>query len=202
MFKRLHTYALIFFVTLGASSGTGHAAPATEVEKFITSLGNKVLTLLNDKSIDAPKKEEMLKSIFRDNVDTDWIGQFVLGKYWREASPEQQKKYLGLYREFLIQSYTGRFKDYSGESFKITGSLDEGDDKYLLNTEIVRPQSASVLVDYKVRGKGASMKVYDIVVEGVSLISTQRSEFTSVISRKGLDALITALDKKVNKAAS
>lgn len=201
MRKLLQSCLLLMFFA-GVIAPTAEAAPATEVEKFIGSLGNKVLTLLNNKAIKDSEKEQQLKTIFRDNVDTDWIGQFVLGKYWRDATPDQQKKYLSLYREFLIQSYTGRFKDYSGESFKITGSRDEGNSKFLLNTEIVRPQNPSVLVDYKVKGTGASMKVYDIVVEGVSLISTQRSEFTSVVSRKGLDALITALDKKVNKTAS
>lgn len=202
MIKRILQCVITTLFSISLLAPQAHAASAADVEKFIGTLGNKVLELLNNKNVNATDKEQQLKSIFRENVDTDWIGQFVLGKYWREATPDQQKKYLSLYREFLIQSYTGRFKDYSGESFKITGSHDEGDNKYLLNTEIVRPQNPSVLVDYKVRGTGAQMKVYDIVVEGVSLITTQRSEFTSVISRKGLDALITALDKKVNKAAS
>jgi phospholipid transport system substrate-binding protein len=201
MRKLLQSYLFILCIS-GLIAPAAHAAPASEVEQFIGDIGNKILTLLNDKTISIAEKDKQIKSIFRDNVDTDWIGQFVLGKYWRDATPEQQKKYLSLYREFLIQSYTGRFTDYSGESFKIIGSRDEGNNKFLLNTEIVRPQNPSVLVDYKVKGTGADMKVYDIVVEGVSLISTQRSEFTSVVSRHGLDALITALDKKVNKSAS
>ena len=190
---------LVCFFLVGAQLGTAQAATAKDVEVFVSTLGNKVLNLLKDKSVSDTIKDQQLKSIFRENVDTDWIGQFVLGKFWREAKPEQQKRYLALYRDFLIESYTGRFKEYTGESFKITGSRDEGNNKFLLNTEIVRPNNPSVIVDYKVKTNGSSFKVYDIVVEGVSLITTQRSEFTSVVSKNGIEALINALEKRVKK---
>ncbi len=193
-------FFLICFVLASAQLSTAQAATAKDVEIFVNTLGNKVLDLLKDKKISEPEKEAQLKNIFRENVDTDWIGQFVLGKFWREAKPEQQKRYLELYRDFLIESYTGRFKEYTGESFKITGSRDEGNNKFLLNTEIVRPNNPSVIVDYKVKtNNGSGFKVYDIVVEGVSLITTQRSEFTSVVSKNGLDALINALEKRLKK---
>lgn len=197
--KHLLKYCMVLFIATGLGLSNAHAATSQDVEKFVDTLGNKVLNLLKDKSASDASKEEQLKTIFRDNVDTDWIGQFVLGKYWREAKPEQQKKYLSLYRDFLIESYTGRFKEYSGESFKITGSRAEGADKFLLNTEIVRPNNPSVIVDYKVKTNGSSFKVYDIIVEGVSLITTQRSEFTSVVSKNGIDALIGALEKRLKK---
>jgi phospholipid transport system substrate-binding protein len=194
-FFRLFALVLLW----GSLSAPAHAASTKDVEKFIDSLGNRVLELLQDKSISDAQKEAQLRTIFRDNVDTDWIGKFVLGKYWREAKPEQQTRYLSLYRDFLIESYTGRFKEYSGESFRITGSRAEGSDKFVLNTEIVRPKQASVVVDYKVKTVTGGFKVYDIVVEGVSLITTQRSEFTSVVSRSGMDALISALQQRTGK---
>jgi phospholipid transport system substrate-binding protein len=190
---------LVCFVLAGAQLSTAQAATAKDVEVFVNTLGNKVLNLLKDKSVSDSSKDQQLKTIFRENVDTDWIGQFVLGKYWREATDAQKTRYLSLYRDFLIESYTGRFKEYSGESFKITGSRDEGNNKFLLNTEIVRPNNPSVIVDYKVKTNGSGFKVYDIVVEGVSLITTQRSEFTSVVSKNGLDALSNALEKRLKK---
>jgi len=185
--------SLIFIVSLTASPAL---ATPKEAESFISSIGQNVLKIASDKSTNAAQKEQKLSSMFKKSIDFNWIGDFVLGKHKRSASTEQIARYKKAYQGFVINSYGSRFKDYSGETFDIISSSSEGGNKYLVKSEIIRPAESNVLVDYKVKQSGSDFKVYDIAVEGVSLITTQRSEFNSVITRKGLDALIAALEKK------
>lgn len=175
------------------------AAPAHADENgardFIDGLGKEVLAQAKDTSRSTAEKETALKDLFFRSVDVDWIGKFVLGRFWRTASESQQQQYLNNYRNFISTNYTSRLRDYTGETYKITGTRDDGDGKYLVSMQIVRPNGQNVETDYKVKEEGG-YKIVDIVVEGVSLITTQRSEFSSAVSRKGLDFLIEQLAKK------
>ncbi len=176
-----------------------HPAMAQNPRDFINGVGEQVIDVIRDPSTGDDEKESRLEDLFEQTVDVKWIGQFVLGRHWRSASEAQKDEYLRYYRTFLIHSYTAKFRDYTGETFKILDSRDDSNGKYLLTMELVRPKDANVIIDYKVRtSEDGSYKIYDIIVEGVSLITTQRSEFNSVVSRKGLDFLIKQLrDRKM-----
>ncbi|MFO1242890.1 MAG: ABC transporter substrate-binding protein [Rickettsiales bacterium] len=163
--------------------------------QFIDGLGQQVLALAKDSGKSDSQKQDELRNIFFQSVDVDWIARFVLGRFWRTASESQQQTYLNNYRNFISTNYTSRLRDYTGETFKITGARDDGDGKYMVSMQIVRPNGQNVETDYKVKEDGG-YKIIDIVVEGVSLITTQRSEFSSAVSRKGLDFLIEQLAKK------
>lgn len=187
----------VWLVALVLSLGSVSAAQADEASQFIESIGNEVVTILGDKSKNDVVKESDLRTLFQKHVDVDWIGKFVLGKYWRSASPTQQQRYLEGYRGFVIKSYTSKFKEYTGsESFKIRGTTTDAQGRNIVTMELLRPGEASVMVDYKIRKEDKELRIFDIVVEGVSLITTQRSEFASVVSRKGLDYLIEQLNKR------
>lgn len=193
MIKYTYFFMMILFVSFTSIAQPAHAESA---EDFITTLGEDVLKIAAKKQLNHSQKETELANMFKRNIDFKWIGGFVLGKHKRTASPEQLTRYDAAYEKFIIKSYGSRFKDYAGETFKIISSSSEGADKTIVKTEIVRPTESNVLVDYKVKKSGNSYKVYDLIVEGISLITTQRSEFNSVITRKDLNTLIKALEKK------
>ncbi len=175
---------------------SAQAEPA-DLNAFADNLGRTVIDTVSDASLSEEQKESRLHQLFSENVDVDWIGRFVLGRHWRTASEEQKMSYQTYYREFLINYYVSKFREYHGESFKVLGVQEDSDGNYLLSMEIVRPKEGNVLIDYKVHGMGdSSFRIFDIIVEGVSLITTQRSEFNSVVARNGLDYLISKLEKK------
>lgn len=181
--------------------GFGMASPATAstqgASQFIEKLAKDVLQIVRDEAMPDSEKQAQLESMFVQHVDIDWIARFVLGKYVRTATPEQLARYKQEYQNFIVKHYTSRFTEYTGETFKVIDSRAEGNGDYLLNMEIVRPRQASVMISYKVREvPGGAYKVYDIIVEGVSMITTQRSEFSSIVSRQGMDFLIQQLAKK------
>ena len=192
------TFVSLLWITLA----TVVSASESGASRFVDDIGVKVVSILSDEALSQDKKRAKMEKMFRRTVDTRWIGKFVLGRHWRDLSKEQQKRYLNHYESFLIRHYTANFTEYTeGTSLKINRSVDEGSGEYLLSTEVLRPNQPSVLLDYRVRKNGKNYKVFDIIVEGVSLLATQRSEFASVIERKGIDFLIDTLAKKAVASA-
>jgi phospholipid transport system substrate-binding protein len=178
---------------------TAHATES-DVRSFADSLAQEALTIVKNEELSKTGKQRRLEDLFTTRVDVEWVARFVLGKYWRTASEEQQKAYLDNYRRFVVSHYSDRLTDYNEQQYTIKSVRAENDKEYVVSMEIINPGEANVLLDYRVRDTDTGYKIYDIIVEGVSMITTQRSEFDSVISRNGLDYLIDALAKKAKAA--
>lgn len=199
----LRAFILSLMVLLAPSVAVAGAdAKADKASAYIEALGHKALNALADKKLDKDAKQKTLESIFRDNVDFPWVARFVSARFWRTATPEQQKRFVQAYQNFLIKHYTSRFTEYTSGSFKITSSSEIGENEYQVGMEILSGSGEPpILIDYKTRKEKAGYKVFDIIVEGVSLITTQRSEFTSVLNSKGMDGLTEMLEAKTNGKA-
>ncbi len=170
------------------------AIAATPENVFVTKVADEVMSAIKAGGGEAAISGALQKT-FANHIDLPWVANFVLGKHARSASPAQKQQFVAAYKGFMVKSYASRLKNYSGETYKITRQQDLGSGKSQLRMEVQRKAAASILIDYKIHKVGAGFKVYDMAVEGISLITTQRSEFDAVIERKGLDELITALQK-------
>lgn len=177
-------------------------ASVGQAEKFVSNLTDNALQVITDNQLNATQKESELAKLFIRSVDTQWIGRFVLGKYWKGASEEQRVAYLDLYQKFLIGNYVPKFREYNNEKIIILSVTSQEDNEYRVQSEIARLNQPAIKVDYMVRQKGDHFVIFDIVAEGVSLVTTQRSEFGSVISRKGLAYLIERLKIRVDQMNS
>ena len=170
-----------------------------QASKYIENLAGKTLEIIQTKQ-NRDVKKDRLEKLFAGSVDIDWVGKFVMGRYWHKATDDQKKRYLKAYRDFVIGHYATRFSEYSSGKFTITGTSKLSDeDEYLINMQLDDSGTTNgepVLVDYKVRKAEKSFLVFDVIIEGVSMITTQRSEFASVITRNGLDYLIDQLANK------
>jgi len=203
-FSKRNLLSLMMVVVFLAFLPVSHVqADSAKVTDFVNKLGNDALAVVSDSSASSEQKLTKLQQMFISVVDIDWIAKFVLGKYNKQITPEQREKYNASYRDFLIKHYTSNFEEYKdGTTFKVTGTVEDKPDEYVSSMEITRPGAKPLVVDYRVREKDGSLKVMDIVVEGVSLIITQRSEFSSVIARDGIDGLIKLLEEKKNQQVS
>lgn len=187
-------FVLMLTAGLAVAAGQKSMPPA---QAFIDRIAGDVLKIVQDEAIDAECKTLKLQKLFADTVDIDWMGKFVLGRHYRTAEDEQKIAYLNAYKPFIIQNYVTRLTKYTGQTYEITGTKQGADGDNLVSMKLLDPNGPPVLVDYRVRDeKAEGLKVIDIIVEGVSLITTQRSEFNSVVTNKGLDFLIQALEKK------
>lgn len=194
--RKLAFFAALISVLLSFALPV-QASDAEGAKAYASSIGDKVLAVMNDEALQNNQKLAQLEALFVDVVDVDWVGRFVLGRHWRGANEDQRAAYLDAYRDFLIKHYTSRFAEYSGETFTIEDAETRRKGEYMVRMNIQRPRGqAPVIVDYMLRENDDSFKVFDIIVEGVSLISTQRSEFDAAASRNGVDKLTEMLKNK------
>lgn len=180
-----------------ASPRRAWAGSPAAARAFITELGNDAVRTLQ---ADAPssQKSDQLKELFRRAFDFPAIGRFVLGRYWNNASQQQQAEFLEVFTDFVTTSYARRLADETVSGFSITGLRDLGDGDYLVQTAIMRPNGPQLNYEWRVRSQPSGMRIVDVIVEGVSLLVTQRSDFTSVVQREGMDGLIRSLRRKVS----
>lgn len=195
----LKNLARVLLVTLFLAAPQAALASPQAASAYADTIGQRALTILSAKTSEATKQQE-LEALFVKIVDTDWIAKFVLGANWRRMKPVQQTEYLTTYRRFLVKHYTSNFKEFTeGTSFKVVKSRPIGSSKgqFLVGMQILRPKNPQpVSIDYRLKQEGPGFRVIDILVEGVSLLATQRSEFASVIQRDGLERLLQLLKKK------
>ena len=150
-----------------------------------------------NESFSRAEKQSKIESLFSDKVDITFVAKFVLGKNWRTASPAQQQDYIAAYRPFILKNYASKLAKYSGQTYTLKNAHADGDAS-VVTMEINDPKGGqNIIVDYRLRGDERSFKIVDITVEGVSLLSTQRSEFNGIVERKGVDGLVAALKQQV-----
>ncbi|MCP5362195.1 MAG: ABC transporter substrate-binding protein [Hyphomicrobiales bacterium] len=199
--KRISAYFFVILLTFSITSYSVEARSETDARKFVDNIAGEALGYIRDNNLSDEEKEQKLTKLFDAHVDTQWMGKFVLGKYYRTATDEQKKKYAGLYHAYLLKSYVPKFRTYTGENITIQKVFQEDSANYLVQTVIERQgDQPEVRVDYRLQrnGKG-KLQIIDIIGEGVSLITTQRSDFAGLISRKGLDYFLDRLSEKVQK---
>ncbi|HEX2112907.1 MAG TPA: ABC transporter substrate-binding protein [Alphaproteobacteria bacterium] len=144
-----------------------------------------------------PQKAAKMEDILRRGLDFQSIGRFVLGRYWNSATPQQRDDYMKVFTDFVAKSYSRRLAEEATVSgFNINSIRDLGEGDFLVQTTITRPSGPPLNYEWRVRDSGGNVKVVDVVVEGVSLLVTHRSDFTSVVSQNGVDGLITSLRDK------
>lgn len=193
MFKKLIT---LVYLSVSASC----IATQDQAVNFVNDLANRSINLIKNNSLTVQEKETQLSDIFVDSVDTKWIGRFSLGRYWKTLSPDQQSSYLALYTKYLINIYVPNFRSYTGNIVKVIGSKQLGDNEYLVQTQLVNPTNTTdVKIDYRLSQQPGFEKfiIFDIIAEGVSLITTQRAEINSVMSQGGYDNLMDKLRQKI-----
>ena len=177
-----------------AGVGSPEASPAGAAQ-FVKRLGESAIATMADPSLDAEERARALRGLLVRGFDLDNIGRIVLGRYWPRATPAQRAEYRRLFRDFIVAIYSARFSRYSGEALAVTGARPAKRGIVVVNSLIRRPHKAPVQVDWLVRYSAAGYRVIDVIVEGVSMAITQRSEFASIIQSRGgdVETLLAAL---------
>lgn len=176
----------------------GEDAVATGAEKFITALADDGIGFLADENIDTAKQKAAFKKLLNKNFDLNTIARFSLGRHWRTANKAQRDEYVKLFKDMIVEVYSQRFSDYQGQTLSVTGSRKEGERDILVHSLLEQNGQPDVKIDWRVRNRGGGYKVVDVIVEGVSMALTQRSDFSSVVQRGGgdMEALLAHLREK------
>ena len=177
----------------GGAAALSQTSSLDASSEFVRQLGERTIEVLSDESYTDEDRMARYRELLRDGFAVNTIGRFALGRHWRAATPELREEYLALFQDFVLDIYSKRLDRFSGENFVILKSqaLDQTDT--LVSTEISGGDGPSIRVDYRVRSQQGKFQIVDVLVEGISLIVTQRSEFASVIRRDGLEGLLDKL---------
>jgi phospholipid transport system substrate-binding protein len=166
-------------------------AAAQEAAQVVESMASQVLATVQAGVSDADREQQM-SQLFRTNFDVAAIGQMVLGRHWNGASPDQRDRFMSAFERAEIRAYSGRFKNYQGQTLKV-GKVSPNGASQLVETQLMQPGGGQPI---RIIWEIARGKVIDIQVEGVSMGMTRRSDFNAYISRNGLDALISELQRR------
>ncbi len=191
-----------FAAALAFDRSSAAAESTEEAQKLVKQLSDDAIKLLTGKDLAPAERYRRFREQLTKGFDVAFMGRFVLGRYWRDATEQERQEYLKLFEDLIISTYAQRFADYQGESFKVLGASPEDDKVVLVQSQIQRmnpPQP--IRVDWRVMRTDQGLKIVDVIVEGVSLSVTQRSEFASVIQRNGgkIAGLLDALKAKTKE---
>ena len=197
MFIRRVVLPALFIALIAA--GNAALASSQDAAQFVDRLGKQTIEALRAPELSLGQRTDRFRGLLARGFDIPFIGRFVIGRHWRAATPGQRGEYLALYSEFFLQTYVSRIGDYAGQSFAVTGARAVNAKDFVVRTEIGRAAGRPFTTDWRVRLIDGRYRVIDIMVEGISMAVTQRSEFASVARRGGLEGLLMTLRDRTLK---
>jgi phospholipid transport system substrate-binding protein len=181
-FVRLLAFALV--VTTGISAAPSDAAVEDTPMAFIRALGAQALAVIHRHDLTPPSKMSYFDTLVRRDFDLPGISRFVLGPYWRVASPAQRQEFADLFTGRMIDMYGRRLMEAGNGDFVVTRSR-TNPGGVIVSSQIVPRQGAPIAVDWRLEISDGHYKVEDVSIAGVSMALTQRSEVAQSIARQG-----------------
>jgi phospholipid transport system substrate-binding protein len=135
------------------------------------------------------------------HFDTPYAAQLVLGQHWRNATPEQRKRFVDAFYQSLLYTYGDAMVDFTADRLKVLPTkVADTDERATVRTEIKRSNGTKVGVNYSLRKVSGEWKAWDVVIDGISYVKSYREDYGSEVQQKGLDAVISRLEAKAQSA--
>jgi len=202
MISRRSAIAALTVGLLAGRVAIGHAADIAGASQtpdgLIRQLGADAVSMLANGSLSEQQRETEFRRLFDAGFDLDTISRLVLGRFWREATDAQKREFRSLFETYVVKSYVVRLGHYNGETFKVGAAHPAEGGDAMVQSEIDRPNGPPIHVDWRTRKEAGGYRIVDVVVDGVSMMQTQRDEFASVIQNGGgkVDALLNRLRRQ------
>jgi phospholipid transport system substrate-binding protein len=199
---------MTFFATallLASCMGMTAQARADDVSQargLIQSTASQLLDVINSSQSEAQKQTAM-QQLVRGAVDVDGVARFVLGRYWRVATPAQQQDYMQTFRQLLVYAVTGQASTFQGAKFSV-GQAVQRDSGIVVDTNVLVPGKPAAQVQWVVATIDGQPKIIDIIAEGTSLRLTERNDYAGVISQHGgqIQPLLDAMHQQLARFQS
>ena len=175
-------------------------------DQLVQKITEEVLAAIkSDKQLAAGDKQKAMKLAEEKvlpYIDFEDATRLAVGRSWSQATPEQKKRLVGEFRNMLVRTYSNAIQAYQGQTLKVLPSRGEPKgDEATVRAQFVRAGGQPLPIDFQMHKTDKGWKVFDITVEGVSLVITYRSEFDAVVKQEGIDGLIKRLAQKNAPAA-
>jgi phospholipid transport system substrate-binding protein len=180
------------------SSATAEMGPNELVTKVAQDTLRDLDAHRSEYQKDRKKVRELVDKNMLPHFDTAYAAQLVLAKHWRTASAEQRKRFVEAFYQSLLQNYGEALLEFTPDRLKILPFQGKPEDQVVtVRSEVRRDNGSRVPVNYSLRKTPQGWKAYDVTIEGVSYVKSFRTDFSSEIQQKGLDAVITRLESQV-----
>jgi len=183
------------------ASAVAWAGIEDDASVFVDEHGGELIEIL-----DLPQgteRRDHFQTWLADTFNLDALANLALGPYLGTATDEQMAAYEDAFARYIVVTYEARLDTFSGYDFSVMRSRPMGDNDAIVRTNIAGPDGNSYVVDFRVElYEDGSFQVIDVAVEGLSMLKTQRDEFSAVIQRDGIDGLITSLNERTALAES
>jgi phospholipid transport system substrate-binding protein len=192
--QRLVSSLIFLCIFLSASSGkAGQQDPAEVIKKF-----NDVLLecMKEGGELGYSGRYKLLEPVFRESFAVRFMVNVSAGKYWKKFSEKERDMLLRTYTEWSVATYAGRFKDYSGQRFEIVPGSKPVGDNVVVESKLIDSDGEETDFYYRMRKMEGIWRIVDIQIMGVSQLAVTRSQFVSVIGKKGFGGLISMLKGK------
>jgi phospholipid transport system substrate-binding protein len=181
---------------LAATGGApAMALTAEQATAHVRTTIGELMALLRQPG-DAASRAPELRRIMETRGNLPQIARFSAGRVWREMTPEQQQRFVDAFSGYVSATYSRRFDEYAGDPDIYLGrTIDAGQKGMLVESPIRQPQGAPIAVEWLVSDRGGKVEIVDLIIEGVSMATTQREEIAAKFQSRGQDveALITDL---------
>ena len=176
-------------IALLAATGSAMASEgekAKEAVKFLRGFGDEAIAMLSDRGLSADQRRSEFRQLIKAGFELPAISRFVLGRHWHKATAQERQEFAELFEDFVTITYAKRLSDYSGETLKLGGAKEtDAKGMVFVDSKILRPAKTDIEVVWRLRQSAHGWRIIDLVVEGVSMLQTQRSEFDAVIRSGG-----------------
>ena len=196
MLKRLiPVVTLIGFLCAGSIAAAGDAQDQLKISM------DKVIALLSDDSLKAPEKtlerRGMIFDVLRGCFDYAEMGKRSLGRHWKDISEEDQDKFVDAFSKLMQNSYILKIERYSDEQVIFKGERTKGK-YYYVYTDIVSSEK-KIPINYSMHAVGNNWLVYDVIIEGVSLVKNYRTQFAQTMQKESFAGLMGKINKQLKK---
>lgn len=200
MLRKIY-FSFVFLLSLMVSSIS--FADELSARQVVDEFQNELLAVMKQgKALGFKGRYDKLDTAVRKSHDLPKIARIVVGKQWEELSAEQQTKLETVFSQLSVSAYAHNFKDFSGESFTFISEEETGRGGVVIHTNLLIPGEKDVKFDYMMKKKDDGWRIINIIADGVSDLALKRSEYTSVLSKDGFDALIAKITEKIDNYAA
>jgi phospholipid transport system substrate-binding protein len=202
MRRSLATMGISVMALALALAGPASAATPTETLK---SYGDVVLKILEDQSLRAPERKQerraAVRKVAEEVFDVSETAKRALGRHWQQRTPAEREEFTHLFADLLESTYISRIDEYGGERIRYTGEKIDGDTA-IVQSRVLTKSGAEAPVEARMLRRGDKWYIYDVIIEGVSLINNYRTQFDRIIRTASFGELVKRLkDRKATIAA-
>jgi len=190
--------ALVLLTGRGATAGPPTDQLRESIDRALQALGDPDLR----KEVRTRERRATLRGIANEAFDFEEMTKRALARHWHGRTPAEQKEFVQLFADLMERSYVSKLELYAGEKIRYTGESVEGEgEQATVRTKIVTKQGTDIPVDYRMHRRGDRWLVYDVVIEGISLVSNYRSQFNTIIRTSTYQDLVARMKTKAVSVA-